>query len=54
MMEANPGVATDSVGTGGGVGAGGGASLPLFKIQIPIRESSVRVLGRRRKSSSST
>lgn len=54
-MEANPGVLVDSVGIwGGGVGAGGAASLPLFKIQTPMRWSSVRVLGRRSESRSST
>jgi len=38
MIEANPGVLVGRVGSGGGgVGAGGAASLPLFKIQIPMR-----------------
>lgn len=39
MMEANPGVLRDAVGSGGGggVGAGGAASLPLFRIQTPRR-----------------
>jgi len=39
MMEANPGVPVGSVvgSGGGGVGAGGAASLPLFKIQTPTR-----------------
>lgn len=38
MMEANPGVPAGGVGSdGGGVGVGGGASLPLFKTQIPTR-----------------
>lgn len=38
MMEANPGVLADEVGSrGGGVGSGGAASLPLFRIQTPIR-----------------
>lgn len=55
MMEANPGVLVDGAGSGGGrVGAGGAASLPLFKIQTPIRWSSVRIFGRRSESRSST
>lgn len=37
IMEANPGVLTGRVGGGGGVVAGSAASLPLFKIQIPMR-----------------
>lgn len=38
MMEANPGVFVCNVGVGGsGVGAGGATSLPLFKIQTPMR-----------------
>ena len=38
MMEASPGVLVGIVGSGGGgVGVGGAASLPLFKIQIPMR-----------------
>ena len=59
-MEANPGVPVGNVGIGGGgiggggVGAGGAASLPLFRIQTPMRWSSVRVLGRRSESRSST
>ena len=38
-MDANPGVLVDRVGSGGGggVAAGGAASLPLFKIQTPMR-----------------
>jgi hypothetical protein len=36
MMEANPGVLGDRVGSGG-VGAGGAANLPLFRIQTPMR-----------------
>jgi len=57
MMEANPGVVVVVGivgGRGGGVGAGGATSLPLFKIQTPMRWSSVRVFGRRRESRSST
>jgi len=55
MMEANPGVLVDIVGSGGGgVDAGGATSLPLFKIQTPMRWSSVRVFGRRSESRSST
>lgn len=39
MMEANPGVLVERIGGGGGGGvvAGGAASLPLFRIQIPMR-----------------
>lgn len=37
-MEASPGVLVGSVGSGGGgVVAGGATSLPLFKIQTPMR-----------------
>lgn len=45
---------TDAVGTCGvGVGVGGGASLPLFKTQIPTKASFFRVVGRQRSSKSS-
>jgi len=37
MIEANPGVLVDRVGIGGGVSAGGATSLPLFRIQTPMR-----------------
>jgi len=59
-MEGWPADATDTGGAGvtvGGAGATGGvvggASLPLFNIQIPTKRSEIRVFGRRSSSKSS-
>jgi hypothetical protein len=59
-MEGGPAGVIDTGGAGattGGAGATGGvvggASLPLFNIQIPTKRSEIRVLGRRSSSKSS-
>ena len=52
-VDARAGGTAESTGAGTAGGIAGGASLPLFNIQIPTRRSEIRAFGRRRSSRSS-
>lgn len=52
-VDTRAGGAAESTGAGTTAGIAGGASLPLFNIQIPTRRSEIRAFGRRRSSRSS-